>query len=211
MTIEKPVGTGPFEVESYNGRRLTLARRDDYWQADKIKVEKIVQEGIFDSSQAALKLETGEFDAYYGEIPNPQKTFVEADPESNHFYYAPDGMNVLTGNLTEAPLSDQKFREAISYAMDKEAISQEGHVRDRWRRPASPASSSPPMENLLPEDFSGVDTVLPFDLDKANRAARRCRLRRREQTASAPSPTDAHWPLPSPCKPAGSITWPWPT
>jgi hypothetical protein len=29
-------------------------------QADKIKVEKIVQEGIFDSSQAALKLENGE-------------------------------------------------------------------------------------------------------------------------------------------------------
>ena len=66
-----PVGTGPFKVGNYNGRRLELVRRDDYWQADKIKVQKLVLEGNFDASQAALKLRSGELDAYWGEIPNP--------------------------------------------------------------------------------------------------------------------------------------------
>ena len=38
---------------------------------------------------------SGELDAYWGEIPNPQKTFVEADPKNNHFWYAPNGITVL--------------------------------------------------------------------------------------------------------------------
>lgn len=163
---KEPVGTGPFEVESYNGRRLTLARRDDYWQADKIKVEKVVQEGIFDSSQAALKLENGEIDAYYGDIPNPQKTLVDKDPEVNHFFYAPAGTTVLTGNLERAPWSDPDFREAISYGMDKESMSQKGiyGIMD----PASQTGLKlPAMEDLLPEDYAGADTVLPYDPDKA--------------------------------------------
>jgi peptide/nickel transport system substrate-binding protein len=163
---KEPVGTGPFEVESYNGRRLTLARRDDYWQADKIKVEKIVQEGIYDSSQAALKLENGEIDAYYGDIPNPEKTLVEKDPENNHYFYSPAGTTVLTGNLTEEPWSDPKFREAISYGMDKESMSDKGIYG--IMAPASQTGLKlPAMEDLLPEQYAGADTVLPYDPDKA--------------------------------------------
>lgn len=163
---KEPVGTGPFEVESYNGRRLTLARRDDYWQADKIKVEKIVQEGIFDSSQAALKLETGEIDAYYGDIPNPQKTVVDKDPENTGFFYAPAGTTVLTGNLEQEPWSDPKFREAISYGMDKESMSEKGIYG--IMEPASQTGLKlPAMEDLLPEQYASADTVLPYDPDKA--------------------------------------------
>lgn len=163
---KEPVGTGPFEVESYNGRRLTLARRADYWQADKIKVEKIVQEGIFDSSQAALKLENGEIDAYYGDIPNPQKTVVDKDPENTGFFYAPAGTTVLTGNLEQEPWSDPEFREAISYGMDKESMSEKGIYG--IMEPASQTGLKlPAMEDLLPEEYAGADTVLPYDPDKA--------------------------------------------
>ena len=63
--------TGPFKVGSYNGRRLELVRRPDYWQADKIKVEKLVLEGNYDANQAALKLRSGELDFYSGELPEP--------------------------------------------------------------------------------------------------------------------------------------------
>ena len=79
---KKPVSTGPFAIGSYNGRRLELVRRPDYWQADKIKVEKLVLEGNYDANQAALKLRTGGLDFYTGELPNPQKTFVDAGPQA---------------------------------------------------------------------------------------------------------------------------------
>ncbi|MEW1952046.1 ABC transporter substrate-binding protein [Terrabacter sp. NPDC080008] len=162
-----PVFTGPFKIGSYNGRRLVLERRADYWQADKIKVKKLVLEGTYDASQAALKLRSGQLDAYYGEIPNPQKSFVDADPQKNHFYYAPNGTTVLTGNDQKAPFNDPKFREAISYAMDKQAMSTKATYG--IMKPASQTGLKlPSMENLLPEKYAGKDTVLPFDVSKAN-------------------------------------------
>ncbi|WP_330475550.1 ABC transporter substrate-binding protein [Terrabacter sp. C0L_2] len=162
-----PVSTGPYKVGSYNGRRLVLERRADYWQADKVKVQKIVLEGQYDAAQAALKLRAGQLDAYYGEIPNPKKTFVDADPKNNHFYYAPNGMTVLTGNDEQKPFSDVKFREAISYAMNKQDMSLKATYG--VMKPASQTGLKlPSMASLVPAEYSGKDTVLPFDLAKAN-------------------------------------------
>lgn len=162
-----PVSTGPYKIGSYNGRRLVLERRPDYWQADKIKVKKLVLEGTYDASQAALKLRAGQLDAYYGEIPNPKKTFVDADPKNNHFYYAPNGMTVLTGNDEQKPFSDVKFREAISYAMNKQDMSLKATYG--VMKPASQTGLKlPSMASLVPAEYSGEDTVLPFDLAKAN-------------------------------------------
>lgn len=162
-----PVFTGPFKVGDYNGRRLVLERRADYWQADKIKVNKIVLEGTYDASQAGLKLRAGQLDAYWGEVPNPAKSFVEADPKTNHFYYAPNGATVLTGNDQKPPFNDPKFREAISYAMDKEGMSAKATYG--IMKPASQTGLKlPAMERLLPADLAGKDTVIPYDLAKAN-------------------------------------------
>lgn len=163
---KSPVSTGPFKVGSYNGRQLVLERRADYWQADKIKVNKLVLEGTFDAAQAALKLRAGQLDAYWGEIPNPEKAFVSADPEHNHFYYAPNGMSVLTGNTERKPFDDPKFREAISYAMDKKAMSTKATYG--IMAPASQTGLKLPyMDALLPAEFKGKDTVMPYDIDKA--------------------------------------------
>ena len=108
----------------------------------------------------------GQLDAYFGEIPNPEKTFVSADPENNHFYYAPNGMTVLTGNNEKKPFNDVKFREAISYAMNKEEISLKATYG--VMKPASQTGLKlPSMEKLLPEKYAGQDTVMPYDLAKA--------------------------------------------
>ena len=162
-----PVATGPFKVGSYNGRQLVLERRPDYWQADKVKVQKLVLEGQYDAAQAALKLRSGQLDAYFGEVPNPKKTFVDVDPKNNHFYYAPNGMTVLTGNTEKPPFNDEKFREAISYAMNKEEISLKATYG--VMKPASQTGLKlPSMESLMPAKYAGKDTVIPFDLAKAN-------------------------------------------
>ena len=205
-----PVSTGPFKVGSYNGRQLVLERRPDYWQADKIKVQKLILEGQYDAAQAALKLRAGQLDAYFGEIPNPEKTFVSADPKNNHFYYAPNGMTVLTGNNEKAPFNDAKFREAISYAMNKEEISLKATYG--VMKPASQTGLKlPSMEKLLPEKYAGKDTVLPYDLAKAGRAARRGGLQegRRRQAHDAGRLAARRQLLA--CRPASSTTRPSPT
>ncbi len=45
--------------------------------------------GNFDATNAALKLTSGQLDAYWGEIPNPANSFQAKDPALNHFWYAP--------------------------------------------------------------------------------------------------------------------------
>lgn len=163
---EAPVGTGPFALGSYNGRRLQLTRREDYWQADKVLIEELILEGNYDATNAALKLAAGELDAYWGEIPNPEQAFAAKDPELNHFWYAPAGSTVLTYNLTKAPFDDEKFREAVSQGLDKDEISAKATYS--VMAPASQTGLKLPYaENLLPEAYAGQDTVLPFDTAKA--------------------------------------------
>ena len=164
---KEPNGTGPFKVGSYNGRRLELQRRDDYWQADKIKVEKLILEGNYDANQAALKLRTGGLDYYTGELPNPQKTFVAEDPKTNHFWYAPNGITVVAPNTTKKPFDDPKFREALGYGMDRESATEKA-TYGIMHTASQSGLTLPAKANLLPAKYTVESTELPFDVDRAN-------------------------------------------
>jgi peptide/nickel transport system substrate-binding protein len=164
---KKPISTGPFKISSYNGRRLVLERRPDYWQADKIKVQKLILEGNYDANQAAAKLKAGELDFYTGEIPNPEKTFVADDPKTNHVWYAPNGSTVIAPNLTKKPFSDVKFREALAYGMDKQSATEKATYG--LMKVASQSGLSLPQKNeMLPTKYPPGSTVIPFDQAKAN-------------------------------------------
>ena len=116
---KKPVGTGPYVVGAYNGRRLELDRNKGYWQADTVKVERLTLEGQYeDPNAAALKLRNGDLDVFTGDIPNPERS-VKRNPNTD-FYYAPAGTTVVTPNLDRKPFDDVKFREALAYGIDKE-------------------------------------------------------------------------------------------
>ncbi len=164
---KEPVSTGPFEVGSYNGRRLELVRRPDYWQADKIKVQRLVLEGNYDANQAALKLRSGGLDFYTGELPNPEKTFVAADPATNHFWYPANGLTVLAPNLTKKPFDDVRFREALAYGMDKESASLKATYGIMGVASQS-GLTLPAKKALLPPGYPPDSTVIPFDPGKAN-------------------------------------------
>lgn len=166
-----PAGTGPFIVGTYNGRRLELDRNPNYWQADKVKVQKLILEGSYDAQQAASKLAAGELDAYFGEVPNPEKTFVAKDPVHNHFWYGAAGSTVLTMNLKKKPFDDVKFRQAVSDVMDKQSMSLKATYGIM-----APASQSglrlPLVKDMLPSQYAAADgaqTVLPYDPDEGNR------------------------------------------
>ncbi|GAA2113992.1 ABC transporter substrate-binding protein [Actinomadura alba] len=165
-----PVGSGPFKVGNYNGRRLELIRRADYWQADKVKVQKLILEGNYDAAQASLKLRSGQLDAYWGEIPNPKRAFVDANPKTNHIYYAPNGSTVLSPNVEKAPFDDVKFREAIAPALNRGEISEKATYG--IMKPASQTGLKlPAAAKLLPDEYSanqGADTVIPYDAAKAD-------------------------------------------
>ncbi|MGW0229353.1 ABC transporter substrate-binding protein [Actinopolymorpha singaporensis] len=165
---KNPNGTGPFKVGSFNGRRLELVRRADYWQASKVKVSKLVLEGQPDATQALLQLRSGKLDFYSGEIPNPRKAFVSSNPKLNHVWYAPNGITALAPNLKKAPFDDVKFREALAYGINK----QDATLKATYNMMHVASQSGlvmPLRESMLPEPYTAENTVLPFDLTKAGK------------------------------------------
>lgn len=119
-TDTKPVGTGPFVVSGFNGRRLTLVRNPDYWQADRVEVQQLSLEGTYDANSAALKLRSGALDLYQGDIPNPVRSVRDAG--STDFDYSPAGTTVLAPNNERGALKDPAFRKAMALAIDKDAV-----------------------------------------------------------------------------------------
>lgn len=115
----EPVSTGPFVPESYNGRQLTMHRNERYWNADNLKVERLVLEGQFDANSGALKLRNGALDLYTGDIPNPERSVARSGVE---YYYPPGGTTVVALNMDRPVTGDVGFRQAMAYAIDREAL-----------------------------------------------------------------------------------------
>ncbi|HEU5486465.1 MAG TPA: ABC transporter substrate-binding protein [Microlunatus sp.] len=162
---EQPVGTGPYVVGGYNGRRLALNRNPDYWQADQIKVERLVLEGQYeDPNAAALKLRNGDLDVFTGDIPNPDRS-VKRNPNTD-YYYAPAGVTVVTPNLERKPFDDVRFREALAYGIDKEQATLKATYG--VMKPASQSMLKIPVQAAdLPEKYRASQGYIPYDREKA--------------------------------------------
>jgi peptide/nickel transport system substrate-binding protein len=119
--VTTPVGTGPFKFESrVPGDRLTMVRNDDYWGTAP-KLEEIVWRVIPDDASRVIALETGEVDVIV-RVPPLDIPRLEADADIN-VEIAPSVRTIFLGfNVREAPLNNQDVRQALNYAVDKEAI-----------------------------------------------------------------------------------------
>jgi peptide/nickel transport system substrate-binding protein len=165
-TNEKPVATGPFLPESFNQQQLVLKRNTSYWQADKIKVERLVYHKAAGGNEVEnLKLAQGAYDWNAMFVPNIEKSYVARNPKHNHYWFPEGGEISLGMNLTRAPFNDLEFRRAMAYSINREEISKKavfGYVK-----PASQTGLSVPgQKDFLPADIPNMG-VFPYDQAKA--------------------------------------------
>ena len=118
-----PVGTGPFQFVDYQKDSTVRYKAfEDYW-AGKAKIDRLVFSITPDASVRLAKLQKGECHAM--PYPNPADIAkLKADP--NIEVLEKPGLNVgyLALNNTKAPLDNQKVRQALNHAINKEAIIQ---------------------------------------------------------------------------------------
>jgi len=119
--LRNPVGTGPYQfVEWVPDQTITVEEFEDYW-GDPPKTGKIVFRVIAEPSARALELQTGTVDAIDNIAPDDFAT-LEADP--NITVYPRPKFNI--GNLSiqrdKEPFDKLEVRQAINYAINKEAI-----------------------------------------------------------------------------------------
>lgn len=119
-----PIGSGPYKLKEYvTGDFYTLERFDDYW-GGPAKTKYLTMRIIPEAGQRTIMLETGEIDVAY-EIPYVDASKIQAN-DSLQFYSTPSMKIVMFYLNVESatPMKDKRVRQAIEYAIDKEAIVQ---------------------------------------------------------------------------------------
>ena len=117
-----PVGTGPFKfVEWKPNDSITVERYDDYWVDGLPKMDKVVFRSIPDNSARLNALLAGEVDLADG--INPSDASAIEDNADLQLIERPS-MNVgyLGLTVTREPFDNKLVRQAMNYAIDKQAI-----------------------------------------------------------------------------------------
>ena len=117
----KPVGTGPYMVSNWErGTRLELARNENYW-GTKGTAERIVFRPFVESQARVAALLAGEADVI---IPVPPDSIQQIDSSGRAQVVQQPGLTIwyVSFDLKKKPFDDVRVRQALNYAVDKEAI-----------------------------------------------------------------------------------------
>ncbi len=116
-----PIGTGPFSFVDYQkDSQIRYAAFDKYW-AGRAKLDRLVFSITPDASVRYAKMKAGE--CHVMPYPNPADlAAMGKDKDIN--LMTQEGLNVgyLAFNVEKAPFDNKLVRQALSYAIDKQAI-----------------------------------------------------------------------------------------
>lgn len=117
-----PVGTGPFKFSEWaKGDRVELERNADYW-GNAVKLDQVTFKFISDPTAAFAAMMAGDLDAFPA-FPAPENlTQFEADPRFEVIIGSSEGETILAMNNKKPPLDNIKVRQAITHAIDRQAI-----------------------------------------------------------------------------------------
>lgn len=125
-------GTGPYYIDTFNPEtNISLKAFPDYWRSEA-SIKTVNYKVIPEANTASIALEAGELD-HYMLVPASSYAALDASDKfntevvvANHITYA-----CINYAANEA-LANDKVREAIAYAIDKEAMSDatfDGHAQ----------------------------------------------------------------------------------
>jgi len=119
--IVHPVGTGPYQFTRWNkGSEVVYTRVDDYW-GQKPYYKTVSFKVIPEANSREAGLLAGQLDV----IMNPPVTDLTALSNSPavKLLKAPSDRSVFIAiNVTKPPFDNEKVRQALNYAVDKESI-----------------------------------------------------------------------------------------
>ncbi|MDG3086051.1 ABC transporter substrate-binding protein [Vibrio hannami] len=123
FTNPNPVGSGPMTTVKYlKPQQMQLCRNENYYLENRPYLDCVTFRSYNDNSQIQPALIKGEIDWGSNFIADIDATFVAADAKSNHYWYPANDAIHLYVNTKEAPFSDLRVRQALSMALDREAI-----------------------------------------------------------------------------------------
>ena len=157
----KPVGTGPYQLESWaKGSSMVLTKWDGFRNPAQAKLRKITFRFISDPAAQTAALLAGDVDAFPRVTTRAVPQF-KANPQFQVILAGSRAKTILAINNKKKPLDDVRVRRAILAAIDRKAVI-EGAV-DGFGVPIG--------SHYVPGAAGFVDTtgVNPFDIEKAKK------------------------------------------
>ena len=153
-----PVGTGPYKLDTWNQTDFVkVSKFDGYWQPGLPKLDSITWRPVVDNNTRAAMLQTGEaqfaFPIPYEQAPllaKNSKLELVASPSIMQRY--------ISMNVTQKPFDNPKVREAINYAINRQAL-----VKVAFAGYATPATGVVPPSIAYAQTY----TAWPYDPAKA--------------------------------------------
>ncbi len=153
-----PVGTGPFTfVEWKQTDSVKGAKFAGYWQAGLPKVDSITWKPVPENGTRAAMLQTGEAD-FVSPLPYEQAKTLSENKKLK--VIAQDSIieRYVSMNMLQKPFDDLRVRQAINYAINKEAL-----AKVAFNGYATPAKGIVPAGVLYAHPMS----AWPYDPAKA--------------------------------------------
>ncbi|WP_300401534.1 ABC transporter substrate-binding protein [Nocardioides sp.] len=148
-----PTGTGPFVFDEWDrGNSVSLSRYDDYW-GDVALVDEVRIVPISDPKARATAVENGEVDG--ADLIGPADIAPLEDAGMQVLPRDPFTVLYVGFNQKQKPLDDLRVRQAIAYAIDKEAVAS-----------ASLPEGTELATQFMPQTVAGWnDSVTEYDYD----------------------------------------------
>ncbi len=117
-----PVGTGPFVFVEWKQPDYVKGKKfAGYWKKGYPKVDGIIWKPVLDNNTRTVVMQTGEANFAF-RIPPEQAAVLQTKPNLVVEATASIVQRFLTMNEMQKPFDNLKVRQAINYAIDKEAL-----------------------------------------------------------------------------------------
>jgi len=159
----KPIGTGPWMVESYSkDQQAVLVRNPNYW-GDMPKLSKIVLKVIPDPQTRVLALQSGEVDLAGGRMSNiPLESLPLIAKDSKLKLHRTEGSTsyYLIFNYNHEFFQDVRIRKAVNHVINKKSMVD--HLFGGVGKPAQGL-----FQFTVPYVTERNNQGYPYDLNKA--------------------------------------------
>lgn len=151
-TIDNPVGTGPYILKSWEKESEIVLEANPNWWGPELKIKKIVWKIIKEAGTRESALLAGDVDVAFLP-PAADKEALENNPDVD--IYTPVTNRILfVGIMPKGPLENKLVRQALNYAVDKEAIVDEILF-----------GLGIPADSPIPPHFFGYAKMDPYEYD----------------------------------------------
>ncbi|RNL62527.1 ABC transporter substrate-binding protein [Nocardioides marmoriginsengisoli] len=120
--FEKPIGSGPFQVATWNkGSSISYTRNEHYWEEGVPKLDEVLVNFVTDDNTRMLALRSGEAQLV-DSVPFAQVTSLQKQKDVKLDALTIASWILLSINNKKPQFKDVQVRQALSLAIDREGV-----------------------------------------------------------------------------------------